>query len=93
MTCHAALSIGAEEAKRRIEREGYKILDVRSAWDYDQKHITKPSRSSVNAPVVLNDNVTPNPRFLEEVRVMGAAAGITVRCWLPAEGQYACSTA
>jgi rhodanese-related sulfurtransferase len=50
-----------------IQREGYKILDVRSARDYDEKHITKPARSSLNAPVVMNDNSTPNPRFLEEV--------------------------
>lgn len=63
----AAISINAEEAKRLIEREGYKILDVRSARDYDQRHITKPSRCSLNAPVVENDG-SPNQRFLEEVR-------------------------
>lgn len=50
-----------------IQREGYKILDVRSARDYDERHITKPARSSLNAPVVLNDNSTLNPRFLAEV--------------------------
>lgn len=59
--------MGAEEAKRLIEREGYKILDVRSAREYDNKHITKPARCSISAPVVMNDNVTPNERFLAEV--------------------------
>jgi 3-mercaptopyruvate sulfurtransferase SseA len=67
LTCNASSSIGAEEAKRLIEREGYKILDVRSARDYDDKHITKPARCSISAPVVMNDNVTPNARFLAEV--------------------------
>lgn len=52
---------------RLIQREGYKILDVRSARDYDDKHITKPAKSSLNAPVVMNDNSTPNSRFLDEV--------------------------
>jgi hypothetical protein len=63
-----------------IQREGYKILDVRSARDYDDKHITKPARSSLNAPVVLNDNATPNPRFLAEV---GAQLGCRVACSCP----------
>lgn len=68
LACHAAaISINAEEAKRLIEREGYKVLDVRSAREYDAGHITKPSRCSINAPVVLNDG-SPNPRFLDEVR-------------------------
>jgi hypothetical protein len=68
LICHASSSsIGAEEAKRLIDREGYKILDVRSARDYDDKHITKPARCSISAPVVMNDNVTPNDRFLAEV--------------------------
>lgn len=70
LACYASnssSSVGAEEAKRLIEREGYKILDVRSARDYDNKHITKPARCSISAPVVMNDNVTPNERFLAEV--------------------------
>jgi rhodanese-related sulfurtransferase len=61
-----------------VQREGYKILDVRSAKDYDDKHITKPARSSLNAPVVLNDSATPNPRFLAEVRAQRRPASVAV---------------
>jgi hypothetical protein len=67
LRCNAASSVGAEDAMRLVQREGYKILDVRSARDYDDKHITKPAKSSLNAPVVMNDNSTPNHRFLDEV--------------------------
>jgi rhodanese-related sulfurtransferase len=77
LLCYASSSVGAEEAKRLIEREGYKILDVRSALDYDNKHITKPARCSLNAPVVMNDNVTPNARFLAEVGLMVWAGLVT----------------
>eukprot|EP00878_Enallax_costatus_P032136 GHUV01035246.1.p1 GENE.GHUV01035246.1~~GHUV01035246.1.p1 ORF type:complete len:169 (+),score=28.08 GHUV01035246.1:263-769(+) len=49
---------------RLIQREGYKILDVRSARDYDMGHITKPVRSSLSVPVVLNDNTTWNADFI-----------------------------
>lgn len=71
LQCNAASSVRAEDAMHLIQREGYKILDVRSARDYDERHITKPARSSLNAPVVLNDNSTPNPRFLAEVSGFG----------------------
>eukprot|EP00882_Tetradesmus_deserticola_P010486 GHRQ01011076.1.p1 GENE.GHRQ01011076.1~~GHRQ01011076.1.p1 ORF type:complete len:216 (+),score=55.91 GHRQ01011076.1:228-875(+) len=80
--CYASSSsIGAEEAKRLIEREGYKILDVRSARDYDAKHITKPARCSINAPVVQNDNVTPNAQFVAEVAAQASKASkLLVMC-------------
>jgi hypothetical protein len=52
---------------RLVQREGWKILDVRSARAWDQQHITKPARVSVSAPAVLNDNSSPNPNFLSDV--------------------------
>lgn len=82
LQCNAASSIRAEDAMNLIQREGYKILDVRSSRDYDEKHITKPARSSLNAPVVMNDNSTPNPRFLEEVCV-GLYYDAAYTCVLP----------
>lgn len=70
--CSASSSVvGAEEAMRLVQREGWKILDVRSARAWDQQHITKPARVSASAPVVLNDNSTPNPNFLADVRTGG----------------------
>jgi hypothetical protein len=39
----------------------------RSAKDYDYGHITKPSRSSISAPVCTNDYTSLNQCFLDEV--------------------------
>eukprot|EP00775_Hariotina_reticulata_P013892 gene13891-14011_t len=74
--------VDAEEAKRLVEREGYKILDVRSAKDYDYGHITKPPRSSISAPVCSNDYASPSHSFLDEVTsaVPNNAAKLIVMC-------------
>jgi len=64
-----------------VERERYKILDVRSAKAYDRQHITKPARSSISAPVCLNDEVTPNGVFLMQAACAGSrSAKLIVMC-------------
>lgn len=65
---------------RLVQREGWKILDVRSARAWDQQHITKPARVSVSAPAVLNDNSSPNPNFLADVAAQAPKSKLLVMC-------------
>ena len=54
----------------------FSIFRARSAKAYDRQHITKPARSSISAPVCLNDEVTPNGEFLMQVGLQQAAENI-----------------
>ena len=40
-----------EAAKRMLDREGYRLLDVRTQREYDQEHLTKPPRCTLNVPL------------------------------------------
>jgi len=46
-----------EEAKMVLENEGYMFIDMRSKREYDEEHITKPARKTVNIPCCTGDEV------------------------------------
>ena len=47
-----------EEAKELLDRQGYKMLDIRPFKAYDREHLTKPPQCTVNCP--LADGVDPS---------------------------------
>eukprot|EP00958_Prasinococcus_capsulatus_P003611 scaffold324_cov394-Prasinococcus_capsulatus_cf.AAC.32 len=49
-SCAAASHVEVSVAKQLLEREGYKLLDIRSAAEYNDAHITKPPRTCFSTP-------------------------------------------
>ena len=66
--------IGPEEAKRRMENEGYVYVDVRSVAEFEQGH----PEGAYNVPLLLmtSNGLTPNSEF---VGVMERAFGRDVK--------------
>ena len=42
--------VGAKEGLAKLQRQGYKFLDLRDEKAYDWEHLTKPPRTNVNVP-------------------------------------------
>ena len=45
-----------DEAKELLDRQGYKMLDIRPFKAYDREHLTKPPQCTVNCPVADGDD-------------------------------------
>jgi hypothetical protein len=75
-----AAAVDVEAAKKLIDKEGFKVLDVRTAREYDNSHITKPAMSSVNVPFVEGGTA-----FVDGVsaKFRNKAAGLLVVSALP----------
>ena len=46
----------AEEAIKLLQRDGYKMLDVRSWKAYDREHLTKPPGCTANVPLAEDED-------------------------------------
>lgn len=55
-----------KDAKLLLEREGYKLIDVRSAREYDEAHLTKPPRTCFNVPYQSGGE----PQFVQGVEAL-----------------------
>lgn len=65
-----------------IEKDGYKVLDVRSVKAYDESHITKPALSSFNVPLHAASSKEHNPHFVTQVasKFPSKSAKLIVMC-------------
>jgi len=66
--------VGPAEGKRLLDQAGYYFLDLRSAKEYDQEHLTKPPRRSVNVPCAGVSGAAEADEFAERVRKAKVAA-------------------
>ena len=57
-----------EEAKEMLDREGYKMLDIRPFKAYDREHLTKPPQCTVSTPWVPEDGAA---KLVERVENQG----------------------
>ena len=64
--------MGVEEAKTLLERDGYKMLDVRDWKSYDKEHLTKPPQCTANVPLGDGDDLAS---FVARVRDGGFRDG------------------
>eukprot|EP00798_Chlamydomonas_sp_ICE-L_P021837 gene21839-28867_t len=48
-------SADVEAAKKLMDIQKYRMVDVRFEKEYDAGHVTKPARSCFNAPLYLQD--------------------------------------
>jgi rhodanese-related sulfurtransferase len=64
--------MGVEEAKTLLERDGYKMLDVRDWKSYDKEHLTKPPQCTANVPLGDGEDLAS---FVARVREGGFRDG------------------
>ena len=57
-----------EEAKEMLDREGYKMLDIRPFKAYDREHLTKPPQCTVSTPWIPEDGAK---KLIERVENQG----------------------
>ena len=57
-----------EEAKEMLDREGYKMLDIRPFKAYDREHLTKPPQCTVSTPWSPDDGAA---KLIERVENQG----------------------
>ena len=57
-----------EEAKEMLDREGYKMLDIRPFKAYDREHLTKPPQCTVSTPWIPDDGAE---KLVERVENQG----------------------
>jgi len=50
-----------------LDRDGYQFLDLRSAKEYDDEHLTKPPRRAVNVPLSLDGSDGISADFVARV--------------------------
>jgi hypothetical protein len=70
-----APSLPNEEAKILLERDGYKMLDVRSWKAYDREHLTKPPQCTANMPLA-DDEDPAGGGFVAKVQEQGFRVGV-----------------
>ena len=57
--------VTVEEGKNMLDRDGYKMLDVRPFKAYDREHLTKPPQCTTN--VALAPGTLPDAKFVAAV--------------------------
>lgn len=75
VTAGAAPSLPAEEAKVLLERDGYRMLDVRSWKAYDREHLTKPPQCTANVPLADDEDPAAAGGFVANVQEQGFRPG------------------
>ena len=71
----AAPSLPVEDAKVLLERDGYKMLDVRSWKAYDREHLTKPPQCTANVPLADDEDPAAPGGFVAKVTEQGFRPG------------------
>ena len=56
-----------------LDREGYKMLDIRPFKAYDREHLTKPPQCTTN--VALAPGTLPDAKFVAAVEAQGFPKG------------------
>ncbi|CAG9465907.1 unnamed protein product [Pedinophyceae sp. YPF-701] len=70
-------TVDVEAGKVMLDRERYLFLDVRSERAYDEEHLTKPPRCTVNAPIYAKgeeEQKVLNPNFMKAVAAKASPA-------------------
>jgi hypothetical protein len=57
-----------EECKELLDREGYRMLDIRPFKAYEREHLTKPAQCTTNAPWGDGEDVT---KLIKRVELVG----------------------
>ena len=65
--------VTVEEGKNMLDRDGYKMLDVRPFKAYDREHLTKPPQCTAN--VALAPGTLPDAKFVAAVEAQGFPKG------------------
>ena len=76
------------QGKIALERDGWRFLDLRSAKAYDDEHLTKPPRCSVNVPMPA-EGPSALPEAAERAKVSKSGAWLVT----DADGTYASAAA
>ena len=76
-------AVDVERAKVMIERDGYKVVDVRPAAEYEGSRITKPARCSTNVPFAPNlvAAVSPSSRLASAASVLLHLSDVSRQAW------------
>ena len=72
-TTAGAPMVTVDEGKVMLDRDGYKMLDIRPFKAYDREHLTKPPQCTAN--VALAPGTLPDAKFVAAVESQGFPKG------------------
>lgn len=79
-----------DPAKLLMERQQFLFVDMRSAKMYENEHIVKPPRQTVNVPYAEEDSIEQFTDKLKNKYINPSSAKLLLAC---ADGQIACKVA